>query len=147
MSDQEQIKIADDTIASLDNAKEKFLGISKLLKLISNEDALLIFSQAKDGIEADTSTHSKIDLTRKQYYTRLKELKKGGLIEKKGRLYFQTTMGTFLQENCINPVIHAVRNRKKMAMIDVLKGNGKFSEEDLSQMKSVVCRISPGGTD
>lgn len=102
---------------------------SKLLTVISKFDALTIFSLAKDGIEADVSTPTKIGLTRKQYYTRLMQLKNVGLIHKEGNRYYQTTMGSFLYQNCINSVIHAIKNSKQMTMIDVLKGKGIFTEE------------------
>lgn len=146
MNDEEPVKIVDDAMLSSGDPRDKIVGASKLLKVISNIDALLIFSMAKDGIEADTRTYSKIGLTRKTYYTRLIQLKKAGLIEKKGKLYLQTTMGSFLYENCINPIVYAIRNSKQMAMLDVLTSNSNFSEEDLLQMKSAVCRI-PVGTD
>ena len=147
MNEQELVNTGTNSIDSTGTHGDKIVGTSKLLKVISNVDALLIFSMAKDGIEAETRTHSKIGLTRKQYYTRLMQLKNTGLIERKGKLYFQTTMGSFLQENCINSVIHAIRNAKKMSMIDVLSSNSNFSEEDLLQMKSAICTIPIEGTD
>ena len=113
--------------------------VSKLLGLLSRVDSLIIFHMAKKGIEAYTLTHHKIGLTRKQYYTRLTQLRKAGLIEKKKNYYFQTTMGSFLEENCVNNVLHTIRNRKKMAMVDVLTKAQKFSEEDLLKMKLTVC--------
>lgn len=67
------------------------------------------------------------------------QLKKAGLVEKRGRFYFQTTKGSFLYENCANPIIHAIKNDKYMAMIDSLAQAGKFQEDDLAKMKSVIC--------
>jgi len=141
MTDEQlQAKIAVD---SLDNSTDQLKGASKLLKVLASPDALMLFSLATVGIEADTIAYSKIGLTRKRYYTRLKLLKNAGLIQKKGRLYYQTTMGSFLHENCVNPVIHASMKRKQMGMIDVLKRAGNFSEEDLQQIKNTVCIIPP----
>ena len=120
---------------------KEFLEARKLLTLLSKMDALVVLSMAKDGIRAESSTHSMIGLTRKQYYTRLMQLKKAGLIEKKGNMYYQTTKGSFLYEKCVNIVIHAIRNSKQMAMIDVLKRQGRFTEEDLQRMKTSVLMI------
>ncbi len=125
---------------------KEFLEARKLLTLLSKMDALVVLSMAKDGIRAESSTHSMIGLTRKQYYTRLMQLKKAGLIEKKENIYVQTTMGSFLQENCINSVMHAIRNYKKMAMVDVLRRGGNFSDEDLLRIKSTVCSTSNGNS-
>ncbi len=115
-------------------------SISRILKIISKEDALLIFSMAKNGIEADISAHNKIGLTRKQYYTRLAQLKNAGVIEKKEASYFQTTLGSFLYENCIGMVLHAIRNSKQMAMIDVLRRSDNFPE-NIESIKNAVCKI------
>jgi hypothetical protein len=116
-----------------------YLEASKLLNVLSKSDALLIFSMARDGIEADGLTYARIGLTKKQYYTRLMQLKDTGLIEKRGNCYFQTTKGSFIQESCISAAIHAVSNGRKMAMIDVLRRQGDVTEEDLLQMKRAVC--------
>lgn len=134
-------------IVTSDNPKDYLVGATKVLKALSNTDALSIFLMAKDGIEGEATTHSKIGLTRRRYYVRLMQLKSAGLIEKKGKLYFHTTMGSFLHENCINGITHAIRNKKKMAMIDVLKRQGNFAEEDLHQMQSAICRIPLSGAE
>lgn len=126
-------------IANVGNSDSQvYLEASKLLNVLSKSDALLIFSMARDGIEADGLTYARIGLTKKQYYTRLMQLKDMGLIEKRGNCYFQTTKGSFIQESCINAAIHAASNGRKMAMIDVLKRQGEITEEDLLQMKRVV---------
>ena len=143
----QKVKMDEGLMVSSDSTTNRLSEVCKLIKVISSIDALLILSMAKDGIEADTSTHSRIDLTRKQYYTRLMQLKNAGLIKKEGKFYYQTTMGSFLQENCIDTIIHAIRNSKKMTMIDVLKSNGNFSKEDLLKIESSVCIIPLSGTD
>ena len=120
------------------SSKEHLVAVSKLLKVLTRPDALMILAFAKQGIEADSGTYSKVGMTRKRYYSRLRQLKNAGLIEKKSTLYFQTTMGSFLQENCINPIIYSTNNKKQMAMIDALKRAGNFSEEDLQRIKSSV---------
>ena len=132
---------ANATLSTVSVSSGELLDSSKLLVVISKFDALTIFSMAKDGIEADVFAPSKIGLTRKQYYTRLMQLKDAGLIEKKGNMYYQTTKGSFLYEKCVNAAIHAIRNSKQMAMIDVLKRQGRFTEEDLQRMKTSVLMI------
>ncbi len=140
MNDQEP-KSFENVIVPPGKSWDDLGGVSKVLKILANHDALAIFCMSKDGIEADTSTHSRIGFTKKQYYTRLMQLKRVHLIEKKENLYYQTTMGSFLYQNCLNAVQHAISNRKKMTMIDILRSQGRFSEEDLLQMESVVSRM------
>lgn len=143
INDQQMARVRGQSDADASNEYNDILVASKVLTVLSKHDALVIFTMAKNGIEADTATHTKIGLTRKQYYTRLMQLKNVGLVEKKGNIYYQTTMGSFLQENCINAVIHANKNSKKMAMIDVLRREGNCAEEDLLQMKSFLLSLPP----
>lgn len=117
--------------------REMFRGISKLLNILSKEDALLILSMTKKGMKTDTLTCNKIGLTRKQYYTRLKQLKSERFIEKSGSSYFQTTFGSYIYENCINVLLAAIKNRKQMAMIDVLKRSNNFYE-DITLLKNIL---------
>lgn len=120
--------------------KEMFRSISKLLKILSKEHSLLILSITKNGMKADTLACNKIGLTKKQYYTSLMQLKSEGLIEKNGSSYLQTTLGSFICENCINVLLSAMKNRKQMAMVDVLRRSNKFSE-DITRIKDFVCKI------
>ena len=138
---QQELKAVDAVVVPPSKQGDELLAGSKLLKVLSTVDALTILSMAKDGIEANSRTYSMVGLSKKMYYTRLMQLKNAGLIEKRGNLYVQTTMGSFVQENCINSVVHATKNRKKMAMIDVLVSRGDISEEDLLQMKDALWKI------
>ncbi len=57
--------------------------VSKILGVISKNDALVILCMEKEGILADIPTCSKIDMTKRQYYSRLMQLKRTGLIQKR----------------------------------------------------------------
>ncbi len=138
---QQELKAVDAVVVPPSKQGDELLAGSKLLKVLSTVDALTILSMAKDGIEANSRTYSMLGLSKKMYYTRLMQLKNAGLIKKRGNLYIQTTMGSFLQENCINSVVQATKNRKKMTMIDVLVRNRNFPEEDLLQMKNTLWKI------
>jgi len=84
--------------------------------------------------------YNKMGLTRKQYYTRLMQLKREGLIERNGNFYYHTTLGTFIYENCVNMLLAAIRNRKYMAMVDVLMHSNYFSQ-DATLTKNVINNI------
>ncbi len=104
-----------------------------LLSILSKKDALSIFLLAKDGLKAETDTPQKIGLTRKQYYTRLKQLVDAGLIDKSGDIYLHTTLGTFVHQKHILELLEHVKNVKQMKMIDTLKRTSQFSEEDIAK--------------
>lgn len=104
---------------------------TNLLSILSKKDALTIFLLAKDGLKAETDTAQKIGLTRKQYYTRLKQLVDSGLIDKTGDIYSHTTLGTFVHERHLMALLEHVKDVKKMQMVDVLKRTKEFNEEEI----------------
>jgi predicted transcriptional regulator len=122
---------------------------SNLLAILSKKDALTIFLLAKDGLKAETNTPEKVGLTRKQYYTRLKQLVDTGLIDKSGDAYVHTTLGVLIHQNHLIGLLDHVRNVKQMKMIDALKRAGQFSENDISNFvgkisgKSLASSVVP----
>jgi len=107
---------------------------AKLLSILSKNDALAIFLLAKDGLSAETDTPQKIGLTRKQYYTRLKQLVDAGLIDKSAGAYFHTTLGKFIYERHLLVLFEYVKNRSKMQMVDVLKRTRQFNEDEIMKL-------------
>ncbi len=106
--------------------------ITTILSVLSKKDALTIFLLAKDGVKAETNTPQTVGLTRKQYYTRLKQLVDYGLIDKIGDVYTHTTLGTFVHQKHVLELMDHVRNVKQMRMVDTLKRTRQFSEEEIS---------------
>jgi len=138
---QQAEALVENCISICEEANKQILkDVTKLLSIISKQDALLIFSIAKDGMESSSMNYNKMGLTRKQYYTRLMQLKREGLIERNGNFYYHTTLGTFIYENCVNMLLAAIRNRKYMAMVDVLKHSNYFSQ-DATLTKNVINNI------
>ncbi len=131
-----------DTFDLSELTQPDFKKAIKLLNILSKEDTLIIFSLAKNGLKAETTTPSKVELTKKQYYTRLNQLKTSELIEKREGSYYQTTLGSYIWQNCILQALEAVKNSKEMTMIDVLKHTDKFSENDILQIKTAL-RLKP----
>ncbi len=114
-----------------------------LLSILSKKDALSIFLLAKDGLKAETDTPQKIGLTRKQYYTRLKQLVDAGLIDKSGDIYLHTTLGTFVHQKHILELLEHMKNVKQMKMIDTLKRTRQFSEDEIANFVGKLTGSSP----
>ncbi len=110
---------------------------SKVLTILSKYDALKIFLQSREGIEAETAAPEKMGLTKKQYYTRLKQLVDIGLVEKSKGKYVQTTLGRIIYEKALEVLFEHVRNAKKLQMLDVLKSSGKFSIDEIYRLLSI----------
>jgi predicted transcriptional regulator len=105
--------------------------LTELLGILSKKDALTIFLLSKDGLKAEADTPQKIGLTRKQYYTRLKQLVDAGLIDKYDDVYLHTTLGSFIYQKHVLELISQVKNVEEMKMVDTLKRTKQFSDEKI----------------
>lgn len=116
--------------------------VTDLLTVLSKKDALTIFLLAKDGLNAEADTPQKIGLTRKQYYTRLKQLVDANLIDKSGNAYVHTTLGTFVYQQHILELMAGVKSTKEMKMVDILKRARQFSENDIANFVGKITGVS-----
>lgn len=119
---------------------ETIQQMSNVLSILSKLDALGIFVLAKDGLKSELDTPQKIGLTKKQYYTRLKQLYDLNLISKKGNAYVHTSFGDLVYNEHIVSFLNTMSNIKELEMIDVLKKSSKFGNNEILEFLS---RISP----
>ena len=115
--------------------------VMNILSVLSKNDALTIFLMAIKGIKSELDTPTKMGLTKKQYYTRLKQLVDLGLLAKRGDSYTQTTFGNLVYDKHIIGLLNDVKNFKYLEMIDALKENSKFTENDIVEFISKVKRV------
>jgi hypothetical protein len=114
---------------------------AKLLSILSRQDNLNIFMFADGsnrGLEAKSSTLQKIGLSRRIYYTRLKQLINAGLIEKSDHVYRHTTLGNIIYKNHILGIMEHLKNTKQMKMVDTLKHANQFSEDEIANFVSKI---------
>lgn len=119
---------------------ETIQHMSDVLSILSKLDALGIFVLVKDGLKSELDTPQKIGLTKKQYYTRLKQLYDLNLITKRGNTYVHTSFGDLIYNEHIVSFLNTVSNMKEFEMIDVLKKSSKFNNGEISEFLS---RINP----
>jgi predicted transcriptional regulator len=135
---------------SLDGRLEKLLKIEKepkivakltdILSILSKTDALTIFSVAKNGLESELDTPQKIGLTKKQYYTRLKQLVELGLLNKNESKYVHTALGNLIYEKHVVGLLNNIKISKELEMIDLLKRTSKFKPEEISNF---ISKLNP----
>ena len=94
----------------------------------------------KDGFYSNKNSPSLNNLTRKQYYTRLRNLADVGLIKKDGDSYTHTTFGSLIYENYLAIMLHGVKNFKHIRMIDALKKSQILSKDDVANLMDVVLK-------
>ena len=114
---------------------------SKLLTVLSKRNNLSLFMSAKRGLMAESSSPERTSLSKKVYYTSLKQLINSGLVEKSDGKYVHTTFGSIVYRAHIIGLIDQLRNQKQMVMIDTLKHSDQFSESDI---ESFVDKIIGG---
>jgi DNA-binding MarR family transcriptional regulator len=112
-------------------------SVSDILGILSKQDALKIFLTCVEGIEADTDAAERLGLTKKQYYTRLKQLVDYGLIEKRHGKYVHTTLGKTIHDKTLRMLFEHVRNSKKLMMLDILKSSGKFDVDEIYRLLQI----------
>jgi len=120
-----------------DNSK-LLAQLTEVLSVLSKNDALTIFLMADGGIKSELDTPTKIGLTKKQYYTRLKQLVDLGLVIKHNESYMQTAFGKVVYQKHILGLTNNIKNSKYLQMVDVLKANPKFNDKDIMEFISKV---------
>ncbi len=65
----------------------------KILSALSREGSLTILKEASSKLTSKRGTHAELGLTKRQYYSRLRELKNLGVIRKEGEGYVRTEKG------------------------------------------------------
>ena len=69
------------------------VSLAKILSTISNEIGLAVFKTIADTRGDTDIIRTKLNITRKQYYSRIFELQKAGLIKRKNKRYSLTVFG------------------------------------------------------
>lgn len=114
--------------------------LSDVFSILSKSDALTIFLVTKDGLKSKVQTPGKIGLTKKQYYTRLKELVDLGLLDRNEGRYTHTTLGNVIYEKHLMGFLNSMKASKEFEMIDFLKKTSKFNAEEIINF---VSKLNP----
>lgn len=112
--------------------------MAQILSVLSKYDALSIFLLAREGLHSEMETPAKVGLTKKQYYSRLKQLTDIGLIRKEQSDYVHTSIGSVIYYKYIANMIGDLKNSKNMEMIDYLRKSSRFTEEDIEKFAYLV---------
>ena len=107
--------------------------ISEVLKAISDDKALTLFNTVALSTGRTDMLLSTMNLTRKQYYSKMERLSKQGLLVRKGGRYYLTTLGKVLYE-LQNTLGVALDNYWKLKAIDSLLTPPALPEFELNKM-------------
>lgn len=116
-----------------------------MLSILSNVDAIEIFAKVQDGMKGGSETFQNLQMTKKRYYTRLRELMESGLIERVGSEYRYTVLGTLFSQQFTN-LLQIVENRKELLMIGDLKRSKKYDETEIGSFVRKIFTKGPMST-
>jgi predicted transcriptional regulator len=134
-------------LAISSSEKESFQSTAKLLSVLSKKNNLMLFISANSGLVADSSSPNNAGLSKKIYYTSLKQLINSGLIIKTGGKYIHTSLGSVIYEAHILKLTEQMRNTKNLRMIDTLKHSGGFSDTDIEKFMNKLTGVRTSTPD
>jgi predicted transcriptional regulator len=107
--------------------------VSLVFRALSDDKSLTLFNTiALSPGNSDFLTRN-LGLTRKQYYSKMNQLSKEGLIARKNGKYYITTMGKIIYE-LQNVVGIAVNNYWKLKAIDTLRIQDQLPDDQIAKL-------------
>jgi hypothetical protein len=111
--------------------------IGQVFSILADSHSLHIIKMAYSGFSASAGSY-KGNLSKKQFYVRLKRLRDLGLIEKRDSVYRTTTFGSLIYNGHIKTLEDILANYWNLKAIDVLKSRQDFP---LQQKEKVIDEI------
>jgi DNA-binding HxlR family transcriptional regulator len=101
----------------------------QVLKVISDEVSLDIFREIEKEPKTKGAIMQTVELSHKEYYSRMKKLVKAGLIRRKRGAYVLTPFGRLVYE-ANSKIAKAARESWKLRVLDALASSTKISEKE-----------------
>ena len=109
-------------------------SISDVLRILSDEKGFVIFKSVSNGDENRSEMiRTKFKLSRKQYYTRMANLTRAGLIGKDKARYSVTSFGRVVQHS-LSLTETAIDNYWKLKAVDALEMSDEFQDEEYQKI-------------
>ncbi len=116
-----------------DTEKQEGIPLADILKAIADDKSLVLFDNiANAGGDTDILIR-RLDLTRKQYYSRISALLKTGLISRKSRQYNLTSLGKIVYDAQLM-IGSAANTFWKLKAIDSLETEHKLPAEERNKI-------------
>jgi predicted transcriptional regulator len=112
-------------------------AVSEVFKALSDDKALMIFNTIALGPGDSIRLSDNLNLSRKQYYSKMERLSKQGLVTRKNGKYYLTTLGKVLYELQLVLGI-AIDNFWKLKAIDSLQNPDNLPELELARLIDTI---------
>jgi predicted transcriptional regulator len=97
----------------------------EVFSVLADRHSLNIVRMAYFGLKS-SSMNYKSNISKKQFYSRLKRLRNMGIIEKRNSVYKTTTFGSLIYNGQINALENIIANYWNLKAVDVLKAKQDF---------------------
>ena len=97
----------------------------EVFRVLADRHSLNIVRMAYFGLKS-SSMNYKSNISKKQFYSRLKRLRNMGIIEKRNSVYKTTTFGSLIYNGQINALENIIANYWNLKAVDVLKAKQDF---------------------
>jgi predicted transcriptional regulator len=111
----------------------KSQSTASVLKSIADDKSLELFTIVALEKVDSRNLKGKINLTRKQYYSRLSRMTRAGLLRRKNGKYVLTTFGRIVYESTLT-VENALTNYWKLKAIDSLETSSEVPKEEQQKL-------------
>jgi predicted transcriptional regulator len=100
-------------------------SIEQVFSSLSDRHSLNILKMAYFGLKASSVSY-KGNISKKQFYSRLKRLRDMGVIEKRNSVYRTTTFGSLIYNGQVKPLEDIIANYWNLKAVDILKSREDF---------------------
>ena len=110
--------------------------VSTIFRALSDDKSLTLFNTVALSPGNSNFLTSNLNVTRKQYYSKMEHLSKQGLVARKDGKYYLTTMGKIIYE-LQNVIGIAVNDYWKLKAIDSLRIQDQLPEDQIAKLVDV----------
>ena len=118
----------------------KMVSVCDTLSAISNDKSLVLFNTIALASGDSSILISRLNLSRKQYYSRMSDLTNAGLILRKNGKYFLTSFGKVVYE-AQELIGKAIQHLSKLKAIDSIE-SAEFPASELSKLIDTLINTS-----
>ena len=116
---------------------QQVAGLEQIFSLLADRHCIKIMKMAYSGFKGSSVSY-RGDISKKQFYVRLKRLRDLGLIEKRQSFYRTTTFGSLIYNGHIKTLEDILANYWNLKAVDVLRSRQDFP---LDQKEKVIEEI------
>ena len=117
------------------------VSVSDIIRAISNDKSLVLFNTIALAGEDSSIMISRLNLTRKQYYSKISELTNAGLIQRNNGKFFLTSLGKVAYEAHIL-IGQALQLLPKLKAIDSIESSEFPNSELIKVIDSLITDVS-----